>query len=249
MYNNAGTVTNSGTISGGFNAVRFSGSGPNRVVVNPGGVFGGSVVGSSSPGNTMELAGGTGAIAPGATNSGTVTTNGATWSYGNFDTLAFDAGSTWTLSGGTVQTVLNNGTISINGAVDIATTIDPTSAGTFQLAGGSSLEVAADAGAASNVQFLGSSQLTIDNFASFGTGIGTSGAAGPLLESFGTGDTVDLKQFAASNVAFDFDASSGLLKVSNGTQTADLFFQTSSLGAGTFQAASDSANGVLITHA
>ena len=171
--------------------------------------------------------------------------------YGGFDTLAVDAGSNWTMTGSeTVPTILNNGTISVTGALDVSTAVDPTSSGIFQLtANGSSLEVAADAGAASQIQFLGSSKVIADNFSSFGTGIGTSSASGPLLESFGSGDSVDLRQFNyAPNLTLDFNTSSGLLKVSNGSQTADLSFQTASLGSGTFQATSDLANGVIITH-
>ena len=140
--------------------------------------------------------------------------------------------------------MLNNGTLGVSGSLDVATAVDPASAGIFQLTGNSSLEVAAATGTASKVQFQGSNELIADNFASFG-----SSGGGPLLESFGAGDSVDLRQLASSNLSLNFNPATGSLAVSNGTQTATLYFQTSSLGAGTFHAASDSGNGVLITHA
>jgi hypothetical protein len=160
-----------------------------------------------------------------------------------------DRGGSWTFSGpSTVQTLTNNGTIGVTGALDIAT-IDPASAGMFQLTGGS-LEVAAAIGSATKMQFLGSgSELIVDNAAAFGNQIGTPSATGPLLENFGLGDMVDLKQFAAlGSPQLDFNPDSGILQVSNGTQVADLSFQKSSLGPGSFHARGDGATGVLITH-
>lgn len=56
-----GTVTTAGTISGGTDAVAFSGSGPNRLVVEPGAVLNGGVSGASTfvvdPGATLNLNG------------------------------------------------------------------------------------------------------------------------------------------------------------------------------------------------
>ena len=51
----AGTVTNSGTITGGIDAIQFVGPFANRVIVNPGAVFNGSVAGGSGY-NTLVLA-------------------------------------------------------------------------------------------------------------------------------------------------------------------------------------------------
>jgi hypothetical protein len=251
VYGGSGTVTNSGTISGGFNAIRFSNSGPNRVIVKPAAVFLGSVVGSSSASNTMELAGGTGTITGAAANSGTVTENGNSWTYSNFDTLAVDRGGSWRFSGAnTVQTVLNNGTIGVAGAMDIATAIDPASVGIFQLTSGS-LEVAAAIGPASKMQFLAPSELIVDDFTQFGTNVGTSSATGPQLQSFGLGDIVDLKQFSSTGAVGNYQG--GLLTIQNTVgQLASLSFQNSSLGVipghGQFQVASDGRAGVLITH-
>lgn len=245
----SGTVTNSGTISGGVDAVLFGNGGPARVVVKPTAVFHGSVAGNSSQGNTIELAGGRGTVTGASGTSGTIAENANSWSFTNFDTLAVDSGGSWTFSGpNTVQTIANSGTIGVTGALDV-TTIDPASAGIFQLTDGS-LEVAEAIGSATKMQFLGSgSELIIDNAAAFGNQIGTPSAAGPLLENFGLGDVVDLKQFATSgSLQLDFNPGSGILRVSNDTQVADLSFQKSSLGSGSFHARGDGATGILITH-
>jgi hypothetical protein len=252
VYGGSGTVTNSGTISGGVSAVHFGGGGPNRVIVKPTAVFVGSVVSTSTTGNTMEFAGGTGTISGASGNSGTVTENGNSWGYSNFDTIAVDRGGSWTFSGAnTAQTVLNNGTINVNGTLDITTAIDPASAGTFQLTSGS-LEVAAAIGSASKMQFLAPSELIVDDVTQFGTNVGTSSAAGPQLQSFGLGDIVDLKQFSALGAQVGSYQGGHLTIQNTAGQAASLSFQNSTLGAvpgqGQFQFASDGGTGVLITH-
>jgi hypothetical protein len=110
--------------------------------------------------------------------------------------------------------------------------------------------VAADIGTQTKMSFLTNSLLAIDNTGSFGTNVGTSSYAGPQLQSFAAGDTIDLKNFSFAGAALNFDSSSGLLQLANGAnQAASLSFQTSSLGPGAFQLASDGTNGVFITHA
>lgn len=245
----SGNVTNAGTISGGVDAVLFGNGGPDRVVVKPTAVFHGSVVGNSSPGNTIELAGGRGTITGAAGVSGTITENANSWSFSNFDTLAVSRGGSWTFRGpNSVQTVLNNGTVGVTGALNVAI-IDPASAGIFQLAGGS-LEVGAAIGSDTKMQFLGNgNELILDDVTAFGNHVGTPAAARPLLENFGLGDAVDLKQFtAAPDLMLDFNRGTGNLQVSNDTQVANLSFQRSSLGPGSFHANGDGATGVLITH-
>ena len=94
VYGAAGTVTNSGTISGGVNALRFFGAGGNRLVVQPTAVFIGSVAAETGPSaNTLELAGGTGTISGLLAGAGTVMETGHSWSFSGFSALTFGAGA------------------------------------------------------------------------------------------------------------------------------------------------------------
>jgi hypothetical protein len=97
------------------------------------------------------------------------------------------------------------------------------------------------------MSFIGASSLLIDAAASFGTGQGTTSYTGPKLESFGANDTIDIKDFLAAGTSLNYDATSGLLQLTNGTKTADLSFQVSTLGGGLFHIASDAQAGILIT--
>ena len=119
-------MTNAGTISGGTYAIDFAGSGTNRLVVDPGAVFVGKVTGGSGT-NTLELASGTGSISgsghrlvqqfPGACRR-----------------CRREPGrSTVRISR---PTVLDNGTVSITGSLDVSTAIDASSTGLFQLGSG-----------------------------------------------------------------------------------------------------------------
>jgi hypothetical protein len=245
VYGGSGTVTNNGTISG-YDAVMFANSGSDRLVVGPNAVFKGSVIGGSGS-NTLELAGGKGSIAGLSGGSGTVTENGS-WSFTKFGTIAVDPGADWTLSGGTVANVSNNGTVEIAGSVAVSSAIDPASSGVFLLNGSAKLDIAAAIGSNTRMAFLGSSELSIDNPLAFGQNVGTASYAGPQLQDFGAGDSIDLKQFGAAGAAVQFDPTTGLLQVTNGaSQHASLSFQASSLGAGTFHTASDGGGGVLLT--
>ena len=233
----AGTVENAGTISGSSSAVTFAASSSaNRLIVDPGAVFSGSVKGN---GGVLELTAGTGSI-------GSIGSS----AFSGFQTLTDDAGGLWTLTGGNViANVTDNGSLFIAGSLDVSTAVGAASSGQFDLQTGGSLEVASDAATHSQVDFLGSSQLMIDNAALFGTGIGGSSYAGPLLEDFGAGDTVDLHSFAAAAAALLYNPANGLLQVTNGSsQVATLDFQNSTLGSGSFSVASDGSGGIKIAH-
>ena len=232
-----GTITNAGTISGGSYAVKFSGSGNDRLVVDPGAVFAGAVGGGNGT-NTLELAAGTGTIA--GINSG---------EFYHFQNLVVDAASTWSLTGGnTVASMTNDGTAVVNGSLGITSALDPTSTGVFQLSAGSQLDVAAALGTQTQMQFLDGSALAVDNTAAFGTNVGSTSYAGPLLENFAGADKIDLRQFAFSGVSLNYDSAAGLLQIGNqSAQVASLKFQTSSLGTGTFHAVGDGGAGTFIT--
>jgi hypothetical protein len=239
IYGSPGTVTNAGTISGGVNSVRFGNSGANRLVVDPGAVFQGAAVGGSGS-NTLELAGGgTGSI--GGVGTG---------SFVNFGTVVVDAGANWTLTGADVApTVVNNGTLNAGGSLDVSTAIDPSSNGIFNLTSSATLEVAAALGTKAQMSFSSGSDLSIDSFSHFGINVGMTTYAGTLLDNFGAGESIDLKNFAATGAASSFDATSGLLQLTNSTgNAATLSFQTASLGSGLFHVASDGGVGVLVTH-
>jgi hypothetical protein len=231
-----GTVTNAGAISGGSYAVDFASSGTNRLVFDPGATFTGGVNGGNG---TLELATGSGSI--GGIDTGV---------FNHFQTVDVDSGAAWTLSGSdSAPTLLNLGTIITAGSLDVSTAVDPNSTGLFELGSGSTSEFAADVGTQNQMMFLTNSKLVIDNAASFGINVGTSSYAGPQLQDFSAGDTIDLRNFSPSGATLNFNSSTGLLQVTDtANQAASLSFQTSSLGSGAFQIASDGSSGVLITH-
>ena len=232
----AGTVENAGTISGTSSAVDFAvSSSANQLIVDPGAVFSGSVNGN---GGVLELTAGTGSI-------GSIGSS----SFSGFQTLIDDPGGDWTLTGSnSIANVTDNGSLVVAGSLHVSTAVSSTSTGQFDLQAGGLLEVAADAAANSQIDFLGASQLTIDNAALFGTGVGGSSDAGPLLENFVTGDTIDLHSFSATGAALLYNPADGLLQITNGSsQVATLDFQNSTLGTGSFSFASDGSGGIKIT--
>ena len=230
----AGVVTNLGTITGSSYAVDLTfSSAANRVVVAPGAVFNGLVSGGNG---TLELASGAGSGSISGLNTG------STGSFQKFAALVVDAGASWTLSGSnTIASVTDDGSLVITGALPAAT---------YQIGfagGGGTLEVASAPASASPMSFLGNSTLIIDNAATFGANVGSASYAGPLLESFGAGDTVDIKNFSPGNASYTYNSTTGLLQIVSGTQTASLDFQTSTLGSGTFNFTSDGGTGLLLT--
>ncbi|MGI4793096.1 MAG: hypothetical protein ACRYG8_03220 [Janthinobacterium lividum] len=90
----AGTITDAGTIGSvrcqpGVYAIAFSGSFADRVILDPGVVLDGKVVGGTGT-NTLELA-----AAPGST--GTVSAFGT--EFQGFGTITLDKGASWLLDG------------------------------------------------------------------------------------------------------------------------------------------------------
>jgi hypothetical protein len=136
------------------------------------------------------------------------------------------------------------------GALAIATPIAPASTGVFQLDASSLLEIAADQGAADKMHFLGAGgALIIDVAAKFGLNVGTAAYTGPLVQNFGTGDQILLKNVAPAGLTPVYDTTTGVLQVSNGSaNVASLMFDKATLGTGSFHMADDGHGHALLTH-
>ena len=230
-----GVVTNAGTITGGWYAVDFAtSSSANLLTVDPGAVFNGAVNGN---GGVLELTAGSGSI-------GLIGSS----AFSGFETLSDDASALWTLTGAnTIADVTDNGGLAIAGSLDVSAAVNSASAGQFDLQSGGSLEVAADTAADFQIDFLGASQLIIDSAAGFGANIGNASYTGPLLEGFVSGDTIDIKSFSTANTSYTYNSVTGLLQIANGSQTASLDFQTSTLGSRRFSLTSDGGTGLDVT--
>ena len=243
-------VSNNGTISGATYAVKLANGGTNQLVVGSQAVFHGAVAGGDNANSTLELAGGSGTLSGLAGGSGTATENGSSWFFQQFNTLAVDAGGAWSMTGpNSAAAILDNGTISVTGSLNVTGAIDPASTGLFQLGSGALLEVASALGATLQVSFSASS-LVVDSFVQFGTGVGAGGYAGPLLQSFGLGSSIDLHGlgFDPSTSASSYAPQTGLLQLANGSgQNASLDFQNASLGGSLFSLASDGSGGTVVT--
>jgi len=85
----ASVIRNAGTISGSVNAIRFSGNATDRVVLDPGAVLKGKVVGGGGS-NTLELT---------AAGGATGTLNGFGTQFVHFGSVVLDAGARWRLGG------------------------------------------------------------------------------------------------------------------------------------------------------
>ena len=83
------TVVNAGTINGSTDAIYFNTAGADRVIVDAGAVFDGTVAAKSNASNSIELAASAGA--------GTLT--GVGDQFTGFRGVLFDAGSVWTVAG------------------------------------------------------------------------------------------------------------------------------------------------------
>ncbi len=146
--------------------------------------------------------------------------------------------------------ISNGGTIeAVGGKLVVASAIDPASPGVFQLDASSILEIAADQGAADKMKFVGAGKLIIDAVQKFGLNAGSPAYTGPLVENFGTGDLIPLKNVASAGLTPVYDAASGILQLSNGsTNLASLAFDKTTLGTGSFHIGDDGHGHVLLTH-
>jgi hypothetical protein len=237
----AATVENFGSIFSKFGtggtAIQF-GDQADRLILHPGASIVGKVFGGAGS-NTLELASGGG---------GTVGSIGV--SFMGFTVLAVDGGTTWTLaSDNTIGAVSNAGSLTLApwASLHVTTAVDPASTGIFKLDASSLLEVLADKGISNKIQFIGTGELIVDKAANFGTNVGKATHNGPLIQSFTSGASIDLKDVSAS-ATLSYTAATGLLQISNAAiAVATLKFDnaTPSLG---FHGADDGTGHLLITH-
>ncbi len=150
----------------------------------------------------------------------------------------------------TAASVLNRGTLVLgaNDSLDVTGSVNAASTGLFVLNNLSLLEVAADVGAGNTIEFLGTGELTVDAVAQFGNNVGLTTYTGPLIEKFGLGDSIDLKNLVSAGATDAYNSTTGLLQLTSGSTKATQAFQNASLGAGAFHIGSDSHGDVLLTH-
>jgi hypothetical protein len=101
----AGTVTNTGTISGKIGSVGFAGPGANSLTLGTGSTLNGGAYGSKASGATNALV---------LQGSGTANNN-----FTNFNTLTATGSGTWTLGGRSSfgDTTVSTGTLSVTGSL------------------------------------------------------------------------------------------------------------------------------------
>jgi T5SS/PEP-CTERM-associated repeat protein len=171
---NGGTVTNAGTI-GATNglAVDFTGTGLNRLVVDPGAKFLGNVAAGPASESVLELAS--------ASAAGTLSGLGA--SFAGFGTITLDAGADWTLAGastlGAGQSLADYGSLTAAGLFtnDGLIITDPsvmvfdsavTGTGTIEIGADSDVVFFGSVASSETIVFLGSTgTLTINDPAEF----------------------------------------------------------------------------------
>jgi hypothetical protein len=136
----AGTITNAGTITG---VVQFEGSYNDRVVLDPGGVFSGNVIGGSGT-NTLELAAGTGTIAA------------FTASFPNFDAIDADGGANWTVDLSSGESLANPAGDVFTLAAETGATVSLSGVGGDVFSNAGSVSVAGAGTADINLSFVNS---------------------------------------------------------------------------------------------
>ena len=207
----AGTVVDAGTISGSSGALRFENGYANRLIVDPGAVFVGGVLGGAG---ALELASGSGTLA------------GLGGQFSDFVQTTIDVGASWNLSGtlGATYTLTNDGTLALTNA----TLID---SGTLVNDGGIVLDPSTLS--ASNLTGTGSVTIeaggVLDALGTVGSGQTISFSGGYLhlyqptiatggVVNFGLGDTIDLKGIAPASVGY----SAGTLSFTGGAFRLDI---------------------------
>jgi hypothetical protein len=92
-------------------------------------------------------------------------------------------------------------------------------------------------------------ELVIDNAQKFGPQVGNSAYTGPLIENFASGDTILLKNLAPAGLTPAYNATIGVLQISNGSaNVGSLMFEKTTLGTGSFHLGDDGHGHALLTH-
>jgi hypothetical protein len=105
-----GTIENAGFIGGTLDAISFGAGFANRLIVDPGAVFAGTVDGGAGSSSTLELASG-----------GAGTLDGLGSRYLDFSHVIVDPGATWTLAGDNTLDIGN--TLAAGATLEIAGTL------------------------------------------------------------------------------------------------------------------------------
>ena len=177
-----GTIVNAGTIqslAGTIGtAIRF-GSGSEKLVVDPGSVVIGKVIGGSGS-NTLELAAG-----PRGTLSGLGS------SFTNFGTITVDSGAIWTLTGinsvASGQTLSGSGTLVVSGIFLNSGSV----AGQMTLAAGATLANYGTVGSGGTAaSFAGGGLLQVGTGAAFSGNVAGAGLTGIELLTSSTGTII-----------------------------------------------------------
>jgi hypothetical protein len=191
----------------------------------------------NAAGNKAATALDNGTLALGAGASLTLTgalTGGGAVKIGSGATLTLNA------AGNKAGTVVDNGVVGLaaNAQLTVTKLVDPSSTGQFRLNTSSQLEIAVDQGKSNSINFLGAGELVIDAVGKWGNNIGTSSYTGPVIDSFVAGDKIDLVNFAFGAITDTYTAATGLLQLHNGSASATLKFDNSTLGSTNFHFAS-----------
>jgi hypothetical protein len=228
------TLINAGTIAGGSGAMAVQfGGGNDLLVLDPGAVFSGGVDGGTGK-NTLELAG---------RRAGAI--SGIGTSFTRFQTIAVDAGASWTGS----KLDISGETLSVDGVLTLrgASTLDGAvnGSGTIKIGGLSVLTTESAVASTDEIEFMAQpGTLNIQDTAGFQAGIGGLVA----------GDKIDLHSTAfafnpSETLTFTENpgSSAGTLTVMDGANTIKLALFGQFVASG-FHLASDGHGGSAITY-
>src|SRR5215472_14762677 len=223
LASGGGTLTNAGTISGTSAAVAFSGSG-NRVILDRGEVFSGTVVAGSGS-DVVELAAG---------GAGTVV-----GSFSGFGVLTEDAGASWQMPG---HWSFVTGTIAAGAVLELPTTNfaftgSLANSGTIDIENGASLTLSAGGSGSGNISFSGTGDILQ---------IGSPGAPAALanpITGFAPSDTIDMAGLVANGETY----SGGVLTLTNNGNVVSKLTLATTLPNPVFALAADGNGGTRVT--